>query len=118
MRIASLRHELADVGIAAAAGPENGAAGAARLVAAIRPDGAAELRDTVTGPLAVSVATLARAETHAALDALLALPRLRLDPARPAAPRGLIFRKPPALHVTWDPDRRLGTSTVGPARSL
>ncbi len=48
-------------------------------------------------------ATLARAETHAALDALLALPRLRLDPARPAAPRGLIFRKPPALHVTWDP---------------
>ena len=91
---------------------------AARLVAAIRPDGAAELRDTVTGPLAVSVATLARAETHAALDALLALPRLRLDPARPAAPRGLIFRKPPALHVTWDPDRRLGTSTVGPARSL
>lgn len=46
---------------------------------------------------------LARAETHAALDALLALPRLRLDPARPAAPRGLIFRKPPALYVTWDP---------------
>jgi hypothetical protein len=26
---------------------------------------------------------------------------LRLDPARPTAPRGLIFRKPPALHVIW-----------------
>ena len=55
------------------------------------------------GPHFCIGATLARAETHAALDALLALPRLRLDPARPAAPQGLIFRKPPALHVTWDP---------------
>jgi cytochrome P450 len=55
------------------------------------------------GPHFCIGATLARAETHAALDPLLALPRLRLDPARPAAPRGLIFRKPPALHVTWDP---------------
>jgi cytochrome P450 len=47
-------------------------------------------------------ATLARAETHAAVGALLALPRLRLDPDRPATVRGLIFRKPPALHVLWD----------------
>jgi cytochrome P450 len=44
----------------------------------------------------------ARAETLAALRALLALPGLRLDPAQPAEPRGLVFRKPPTLHVLWD----------------
>jgi cytochrome P450 len=44
----------------------------------------------------------ARAETLAALRALLPLPGLRLDPAQPAAPRGLVFRKPPTLHVLWD----------------
>ena len=31
------------------------------------------------------------------------LPGLRLDPDRPAAPRGLVFRKPPSLHLLWDP---------------
>ena len=55
------------------------------------------------GPHFCIGAALARTETHAALDALLALPGLCLDPARPAAARGLIFRKPPALHVTWGP---------------
>jgi cytochrome P450 len=44
----------------------------------------------------------ARAETLAALRALLPLPGLRLDPAHPAEPRGLVFRKPPTLHVLWD----------------
>jgi cytochrome P450 len=44
----------------------------------------------------------ARAETLAALRALLPLPGLRLDPAHPAGPRGLVFRKPPTLHVRWD----------------
>jgi cytochrome P450 len=45
---------------------------------------------------------LARLETHAAVGHLLdRLPRLRLDPARPSAPSGLVFRKPPALHVLW-----------------
>jgi cytochrome P450 len=44
----------------------------------------------------------ARAETLAALRALLPLPGLRLDPAHPAGPRGLVFRKPPTLHVLWD----------------
>ncbi|HEX4253917.1 MAG TPA: cytochrome P450 [Streptosporangiaceae bacterium] len=44
----------------------------------------------------------ARAETLAALRALLPLPGLRLDPAQPATPRGLVFRKPPTLHVLWD----------------
>ena len=45
---------------------------------------------------------LARLEAHTVLSRLLErLPRLRLDPARPSAPRGLLFRKPPALHVVW-----------------
>jgi cytochrome P450 len=45
---------------------------------------------------------LARLEAHTVLGRLLErLPRLRLDPARPSTPRGLVFRKPPALHVVW-----------------
>jgi cytochrome P450 len=45
---------------------------------------------------------LARLEAHTALELLLErLPRLRLDPARPAEVRGLIFRKPPELRVLW-----------------
>ena len=46
---------------------------------------------------------LARLEAHTALGRLLdRLPRLRLDREQPAAPRGLVFRKPPTLHVVWD----------------
>ncbi len=46
---------------------------------------------------------LARLETRVALArALERLPGLRLDPDRPAAPRGLVFRKPPTLHAVWD----------------
>ena len=46
---------------------------------------------------------LARLEAHTALGRLLdRLPGLRLDPARSAAPRGLVFRKPPTLRVVWD----------------
>lgn len=45
---------------------------------------------------------LARLEAHTAVGRLLErLPALRLDPARPSAPSGLVFRKPPALHVLW-----------------
>ena len=45
---------------------------------------------------------LARLETRAALTGLLArLPELRLDPDQPAEIRGLVFRKPTALHVRW-----------------
>ena len=45
---------------------------------------------------------LARLEAHTAVARLLErLPGLRLDPAQPPAPRGLVFRKPPALHVRW-----------------
>jgi cytochrome P450 len=46
---------------------------------------------------------LARLEAHTAIGRLLErLPGLRLDPAHPSAPRGLVFRKPPALRVLWD----------------
>jgi cytochrome P450 len=45
---------------------------------------------------------LARLEAQIAIGRLLArLPRLRPDPAHPTAPRGLVFRKPPTLHVMW-----------------
>jgi cytochrome P450 len=55
---------------------------------------------------------LARLEAHAAVEQLLRrLPALRLDPASPAAPRGLVFRKPPELRVLWTPP-----STSQPAR--
>ena len=55
------------------------------------------------GPHFCPGAQLASAETTAAVSALLdLLPGLRLDPGRPAAPRGLVFRKPPTLHVRWD----------------
>ncbi|MFS8199746.1 cytochrome P450 [Streptomyces sp. CWNU-52B] len=48
-------------------------------------------------------AHLARLETRIALKDLLArLPALRLDPDRPAAASGLVFRKPLSLHVRWD----------------
>jgi cytochrome P450 len=55
------------------------------------------------GPHFCLGAHLARIEARAALLALLRrLPGLRLDPARPSAPSGVVFRKPPALHVLWD----------------
>jgi cytochrome P450 len=44
---------------------------------------------------------LARLEAATALAALLELPGLRL--AGDAAPRGLVFRKPPAVNVLWQP---------------
>jgi cytochrome P450 len=46
---------------------------------------------------------LARLEAQTAVARLLErLPSVRLDPEHPTAPRGLVFRKPPALHVLWD----------------
>ncbi|MFJ9356103.1 cytochrome P450 [Streptomyces mirabilis] len=55
------------------------------------------------GPHYCIAAHLARLETRIALQRLLErLPALRLDPARPATPQGLVFRKPPTLHVLWD----------------
>ena len=54
------------------------------------------------GPHACIGMHLARLEARIALGRLLErLPRLRLDPDRPVAARGLVFRKPPALPVRW-----------------
>lgn len=55
------------------------------------------------GPHVCIAMHLARLEAHTALDRLLArLPGLKLDPAHAAAaPRGLVFRKPPELRVVW-----------------
>ncbi len=45
---------------------------------------------------------LARLETQTVLERTLdRLPELRLDPAHDPAPRGLVFRKPPLLHLLW-----------------
>ncbi|MGW4754793.1 cytochrome P450 [Streptomyces chartreusis] len=55
------------------------------------------------GPHYCIAAHLARLETRIALQRILELlPALRLDPDRPTTPYGLVFRKPPALHVLWD----------------
>ncbi|WP_435129879.1 cytochrome P450 [Actinacidiphila sp. bgisy144] len=54
------------------------------------------------GPHYCVGAHLARLEAKVALRACLErLPELRLDPQRPSAPRGLVFRKPPTLAVRW-----------------
>jgi len=54
------------------------------------------------GPHFCLGAQLARTETKIAVGRLLdQLPGLRLDPEHPNTPRGLVFRKPPTLHVRW-----------------
>jgi cytochrome P450 len=54
------------------------------------------------GPHYCLGAHLARLETRIALRTLLdRFPGLRLDPERPSAPRGLVFRKPPTLYTLW-----------------
>ncbi|BBB00866.1 putative cytochrome P450 [Actinacidiphila reveromycinica] len=54
------------------------------------------------GPHYCVGAHLARLEARVALRACFErLPGLRLDPDRPSAPRGLVFRKPPTLAVRW-----------------
>lgn len=50
---------------------------------------------------------LARLETRVALrEALRRLRALRLDPDRPSAPRGLVFRKPSNLWALWDTPKK------------
>jgi cytochrome P450 len=54
------------------------------------------------GPHACIGMHLARLEVLTAVQRLLRrLPMLRLDPAGPTAPQGLVFRKPPELRVVW-----------------
>lgn len=56
----------------------------------------------VQGPHGCLGLHLARMETAAALHAMLdRAPDLSLEPANSAAPRGLIFRKPPTLTAVW-----------------
>jgi cytochrome P450 len=67
-----------------------------------RPNGRQHLAFAI-GPHFCIGAQLARLEANAALAVLLDdLPGLRLDPGQPSEPRGLVFRKPPSLHVRWD----------------
>ena len=66
-----------------------------------RPNSARHLA-FARGPHFCLGAHLARMETIDAVAALLnLLPGPRLDPGQPAAPQGLIFRKPAALQVRW-----------------
>ncbi|MGW2309742.1 cytochrome P450 [Actinomadura luteofluorescens] len=69
----------------------------------VRRRNAAEHLAFAHGPHFCFGAHLARLEARTALTALLdRLPGLRLDPSRPARPRGLVFRKPERLDVLWD----------------
>jgi cytochrome P450 len=72
----------------------------------VRRVGAGRHLSFAHGPHFCFGAHLARLETGTALKALLRLPDLRL--AHAAEPRGLVFRKPAAVHVRWGPpvDRR------------
>jgi cytochrome P450 len=68
-----------------------------------RPDVARHLA-FARGPHFCIGAHLARLETVTAVMTLVSqLPRLRLDSEHPAQVRGLVFRKPPDLHMRWDP---------------
>jgi cytochrome P450 len=69
----------------------------------IRRDNARHQIAFAAGPHVCIGMHLARLEAHTAIGRVLdRLPGVRLDPSNPTAPRGLVFRKPPALHVVWD----------------
>ena len=68
----------------------------------VRRDNARQHLAFARGPHVCIGMHLARLEAHTAVRRLLERLRgLRLDPARPSAPAGLVFRKPPELHVLW-----------------
>jgi cytochrome P450 len=67
----------------------------------VRRDNAGRHLAFAHGPHVCIGMHLARLEAHSAIARLLRLPDLRL--AGPAAPRGLVFRKPPELPVRWTP---------------
>jgi cytochrome P450 len=70
----------------------------------VRRDNARQHLAFAHGPHVCVGMHLARLEAHTALARVLErLPGLRLDPDRPSAPHGLVFRKPPELHVLWRP---------------
>src|SRR3984957_3894510 len=70
----------------------------------VRRSNAAKHLAFAHGPHFCLGAHLARLEARIAAEKLLdLLPELRLDPQRPeGTPQGLVFRKPPALHVGWN----------------
>ncbi|HEY8481991.1 MAG TPA: cytochrome P450 [Spirillospora sp.] len=69
----------------------------------VRRPNAADHLAFARGPHYCFGSHLARLEAVTAVGALLdRLPGLRLDPSRPARPRGLVFRRPPRLDVVWD----------------
>jgi cytochrome P450 len=68
----------------------------------VRRDNASRHVAFAHGPHTCIAMHLARLEAQTAVERLLSrLPGLRLDPAAPSAPRGLVFRKPPVLRVIW-----------------
>jgi cytochrome P450 len=69
----------------------------------VRRPGAARHLAFAHGPHFCLGAHLARLEAETAVRVMLdLLPRPRLDPRYPSAPRGLVFRKPTELRVRWD----------------
>lgn len=86
------------------------------LLDRVRPQGSADLRPTLAGPLSVRVMArvldlvdvdaclamdLARLEAGVAVQTVAALPGVRLERAEPST--GLVFRKPASVQVAWEP---------------
>jgi cytochrome P450 len=80
-----------------------------------RPDAGRHLA-FAHGPHFCLGAHLARLEAETAVRIMLELlPRPRLDPRSPGAPRGLVFRKPPELRAFWDTSLGCQDSLTGSA---
>jgi cytochrome P450 len=68
----------------------------------VRRDNAGRHLAFARGPHVCIGMHLARLEAHTAVGRVLdRLPGVRLDPGRPSAAQGLVFRKPPELSVVW-----------------